>query len=40
MAQNAVQNVGGGGGGGDTGDSVALGKISVSVSVMMVFEIQ
>jgi len=40
MAQNAVQNVGGGGGGGDTGDSVALGKISVSASVTMVFEIQ
>jgi hypothetical protein len=37
MAQNAVQNVGGGG---DTGDSVALGKISVSASVTMVFEIQ
>jgi uncharacterized protein len=40
MAQNAVQNVGGGGGGGDAGDSVALGKISVSASVTMVFEIQ
>jgi uncharacterized protein len=37
MAQNAVQNVGGGA---DTGDSVALGKISVSASVTMVFEIQ
>ena len=40
MAQNAVQNVGGGDGGGDTGDSVALGKISVSASVTMVFEIE
>lgn len=40
MAQNAVQNVGVGGGGGDAGDTVALGKISVSASVMMVFEIQ
>jgi uncharacterized protein len=37
MAQNAVQNVGGGA---DTGDSVALGKISVGASVTMVFEIQ
>jgi len=37
MAQNAVQNVGGSA---DTGDSVALGKISVSASVTMVFEIQ
>ena len=35
--QNAVQNVGGAAG---TGDSVALGKISVSASVTMVFEIQ
>src|SRR5215468_3880528 len=35
--QNAVQNVGGSAG---SGDSVALGKISVSASVTMVFEIQ
>lgn len=38
MTQNAVQNVGGGAA--DASDSVALGKISVSASVTMVFEIQ
>ena len=38
MGQNAVQNVGGGGG--DTQDSVALGKISVTASVEMVFQIE
>jgi uncharacterized protein len=37
MAQNAVQNVASGA---DSGGSVALGKISVSASVTMVFEIQ
>ena len=37
MAQNAVQNVTGGG---ESGESVALGKISVTASVSMVFEIQ
>ena len=36
MGQNAVQNVGGG----DTQDSVALGKISVTASVEMVFQIE
>jgi len=36
-AQNAVQNVGSAV---DSGDSVALGKISVSASVTMIFEIQ
>ena len=35
--QNALQNVVGGV---DTGDSVALGKLSVTASVTMVFEIQ
>jgi uncharacterized protein YggE len=40
MGQNAVQNMGGGGGGGDAQDSVALGKISVTASVEMVFQIE
>ena len=35
--QNAVQNVGSGGG--DSQDSVALGKISVTASVEMIFQI-
>jgi uncharacterized protein len=38
MAQNAVQNVGGGEGGSQ--ESVALGKISVTASVEMVFQIE
>jgi uncharacterized protein len=38
MNQNAVQNVAGGEG--DTQDSVALGKISVTASVEMVFQIE
>jgi uncharacterized protein YggE len=38
MGQNAVQNVGGGEG--DTQDSVALGKISVTASGEMVFQIE
>src|SRR5580765_271809 len=38
MTQNAVQNVAGGEG--DTQDSVALGKISVTASVEMVFQIE
>jgi len=37
MAQNAAQNVGCGV---DKGGSVAFGKISVTASVTMVFEIQ
>jgi hypothetical protein len=37
MVQNAVQNLGGGGEGSQ--ESVALGKISVTASVEMVFQI-